>query len=83
MDLAVRIRPTPPASTSSRDRVLAGAANAWAQRFSEVPPGDEQAITAKVDTEASELSTAVNEALFHHGPAAFVVAVRRALVKPT
>lgn len=71
-----------PASSSSRDRVLASAAQAFAQRFATAPTGDAQAIIAHVDAEAPELSTAVNEALFHHGPTVFSAAVRRALVKP-
>lgn len=86
----MRVPPSAPASAASaasaaaasRDRVLAAAAQAFAQRFGVVPQGDAQAILAHVDADAPDLSTAVNEALFHHGPAAFTAAVRQKLVAP-
>lgn len=80
----MRVPPRKPAGAANvdepRERVLRAAAVAYATHFERVPSGDARAIEAQVAEQAPDLSTAVAEALFHHGADAFAEAVRRALV---
>ena len=77
----MRTRPPSGPTLPPRDRVLAAGARVWADRFGNVPPADERAIVDALERDAPELLTAVNEALFHHGPVVFADAVRRALLR--